>query len=89
MALRSLRQGFQEQDRLARRQRAIRRWHRQRRRALQLRERERRLAYRRAIHSHRMRERKTRIDAAQRDRVRMHKAMLARRQAKLQARRSR
>ena len=85
MTLRSLRHGFQEQDRLARRKRAIRQWHQQRRRALQLQERERRLAYRGLVHRQHMADGKQWIDAAQRERVQRHRAMLERRQAKLRA----
>ncbi len=89
VSLRSLRQGFQQQTLTARHKRAVRRWYREARRTAQLREREQRLAYGRAIHSRRMSERKRELAAAQRDRVAKHKAMLARRQAKLQGKRAR
>lgn len=87
MALRSLRQGFQHQARQARHKRAVRRFVSEARRKARLRERERWLEYQWARHMQRMADRKRRIDAAHRRRVGRHKAMLARRHAKLEAKR--
>lgn len=89
MALRSLREGFQEQDRRARRRRAVRQWQRVTRHKAMLRERERRLAYKKALQRQRLAERARKIDAAQRERVRRHRAMLRRREARLRAKHAR
>lgn len=86
MALRSLEKGFRRQVEMARHTRAASQARARILRRLKGLLREGRLADQRVVHRRRMAERKRRLDAAQMKRVRDHRAMLARRRAKQEAR---